>query len=47
LTQAASQSKAGDSQQARKLAEQARTILVKLAGQLTAAQAKLEGGTNE
>lgn len=44
LTQATDKNKAGDFKEARKLAEQARAKLAKLAGQIKAAKAKLKGG---
>jgi len=47
INQAQTKNQAGDWREARKLAEQARAKLVKLAGEIKAAKAKLKGGTNE
>ena len=47
LTQAKTKNDAGDWKEGRRLAEQARTKLVKLAGEIKAAKAKLKGGTSE
>lgn len=47
LSQATDKNKAGDWKGARNLAEQARDKLSKLAGEIKAAKAKLQGGTSE
>jgi hypothetical protein len=47
LIQAKTKNDAGAYKEARKLVEQARTNLVKLAGEIKAAKAKLKGGTSE
>lgn len=47
ITQAETKNDAGEYKEARRLVEQVRTKLVKLAGEIKAAQAKLKGGESE